>query len=789
MRLASRVLTPVVVGLIAAAGAPMSRSFAHDPATGDSPSIVGCGKAEMLKQRYLMGLDPMGEIPGVSYGPREALTDTDVLNNNVEIEIIPSSATENIKGTNTMTIKSLTNGLTQFTFMLRSQYVIDSIVYNGTTTLTPTNVGSYGRRVTLPAPVNAGTTFTLKITYRGLAVSRGFGSIEFTTQNSQPLVSTLSEAYFSATWWPAKDGDFGLPGDNRDKATMQMAIIAPNTMVSVSNGLLQGVDAVDSSRNRYRWATNYPTAPYLVFFSSTNYNRWQQTYTYPLTGGGTGTMPVEFAIYPSSDSPANRAAWETCLGMFPVFRPMYGEYPFINEKYGMYQFPFGGGMEHQTYTGMGTFNESVVAHELGHQWWGDNVTCRFWNDIWLNEGMATYTECLWAERKAGGLSLAALQAALASRKPSTNSTQTVYVPTGTVTPQTGVGDMNRIFSSDTTYNKGAWVMHMLRHTLGDTLFFDTLKAYRAMYQGSAATTDDFKAVVESMSGKDYDQFFNQWVYGPGAPAYAYGSNSISINGKNYLQMRVRQTQSATFGTFVMPMDVRISTPGGTINTVVNNDAATEHYVIPIGASGAASSAVLDPDVWVLWATRASEAFVQGPPVVVETLPAPGSSTDVSAAPAQLRVYVTQGITASPANFTLTRDGNSVPLSYSFDAPSSSIRITPTGGWAAGAYALTANGVVASSGGLALDGEVSSATSPAALPSGNGLAGGTYALQFTITAPVCAADFNNDGFVDFTDFDAFVSAFEAGGTGADFNNDGFIDFTDFDAYVAAFEAGC
>src|SRR5262249_15754047 len=149
------------------------------------------------------------------------------------------------------------------------------------------------------------------------------------------------------------------------------------------------------------WLTNYKTAPYLWFFSSTNYNQWSRTYTYQLPGGGTGTMPVEFSIYPASDTAANRAAWEKVVDMLGVFSQLFGEYPFVGEKYGIYQFPFAGGMEHQTYTGQGTFVEYVTAHELGHQWWGDNVTCRTWNHIWLNEGFATYCEALWEEFKPG----------------------------------------------------------------------------------------------------------------------------------------------------------------------------------------------------------------------------------------------------------------------------------------------------------------------------------------------------------------------------------------------------
>ncbi|MEK6701545.1 MAG: M1 family aminopeptidase, partial [Planctomycetota bacterium] len=401
----------LIAALQAAAGTALAQ---HD----ETHHLTGCGKAEALAQLFAAGLSPTGEGgPGGGIGSREAMTDTDVLNNFVDFEIVPGPNT--ISGSNTMTVTSLVNGLSTFTFMLRSNFTITDIKLNGVTTLTAVSTGSYGRQVTFPVPFNAGDTFTLKITYNGTAVSRGFGSIEFQTQAGIPIVCSLSEPYYAGTWWPAKDGDFAAQGDNSDKATFDMWVTAPNNLVTASNGLLQGTDALAGNRKRYRWHTGYPTASYLACFSSTNYNTWTTTYNYPLAGGGTGAMPVQFFIYPQSDSAGNRAAWEKVSAMMATFRPLFGEYPFVNEKYGIYQFVFGGGMEHQTMTGQGTFNEGVTAHELGHQWWGDNVTCRTWGDIWLNEGFATYAAVLWNEFKPTGSSSAASQ--MAGIRPSTTS--------------------------------------------------------------------------------------------------------------------------------------------------------------------------------------------------------------------------------------------------------------------------------------------------------------------------------------------------------------------------------
>lgn len=429
-------------------------------------------------------------------------------------------------------------------------------------------------------------------------------------------------------------------------------------------------------------------------------------------------------------------------------------------------------------TGMGGFGEGTNAHELGHQWWGDDVTCKTWNHIWLNESFATYSQGLWDERKPGSSGLPALHNFMSGIRPS-DSSSTVYV--------SNVADMNTIFSYDMSYAKGAWVLHMLRHAVGDTTFFNILAAYREQYRGSAATTDDFFAVASSVSGKDFTGFKNAWIMDNGWPTYQYAFQNVTVNGQRYLRLYLRQSQAASMPTFPMPIDVRVNTASqGSQTYVVNNDARTEHFVIPV--HGAATSIVLDESNWILNGGKSTVAFVQGPPKVVEASPEPGQEIEASDAPNSIGVFFSENVTTSASDYVVTRDGNNVPFTLSYNAAAFTSTID-TGTLAAGEYQVRVKSTVRSAvGAIALDGEVTDADNPAALPSGDGLTGGNAVFTFAVTNP-CSVDFDGDGFVTGTDFDLFVAAYEAGDIAADFDGDGFVTGVDFDSYVAAYEVGC
>jgi hypothetical protein len=735
--------------------------------------VIGCGKGQAIIHQFLRGPESEGPADLPEAGT-DSLTDTDVLHNDLTIEVFP--ATASLAGTNIFTIQSKSENLTTFTFRLREQFTITSALIDGAIPVNVQQVGITTRVVTLDHTYSMDEIFTLTISYTGTPVSLGFGSITYTTHAGADIVCTLSEPYYAYSWWPAKDGDVGVEGDNSDKATFDIRIIAPDTLTSVSNGVLQSIETLSDNREQYHWQTTYPMTTYLACFSTTTYIHWTSTYNY-----AGGSMPVEFYVWPEFDAPENRTAWELSLTALDVFGSLYGLYPFINEKYGLYQFTFGGGMEHQTMTGIGGFWESVVVHELSHQWWGDMITCKTWHDIWLNEGFATYSEALWYEHKPGSAGLPDLFAAMAARRPS-NVSGTVYVEDGEL------GSVNAIFSTNNSYRKAAWVLHQLRHVVGDATFYNILAAYRAAHEYGAATTSDFQDVCESVHGADLDWFFNEWIYGPGAPAYQSGFTSVLVDGQRYLLLYINQTQQSSWGTFTMPIDVRVDYTGGTSQTLtVWNNADPQWYVLPVPAQPTAIA--LDEFDWILATSKTSVTYVNGPPVLVQANPAPTAIFNVLSPPPTLIASFSTNVNAPASAFSITGDATGPrAFTLTYSAAQQTATLTFTQPLQPDRYivqiAPTVTSVVS---GLALDGEIANGV----LPSGNGVPGGAAVYDFHV-APRGDADADLD--IDLADYAALTACLSgpevalapASCAVFNFDADGDVDLADAAAFSNVFD---
>ena len=383
------------------------------------------------------------------------------------------------------------------------------------------------------------------------------------THNGTPALFTLSEPFGAKEWWPCKH-------DLNDKIdSIDVFIKAPSQYVAVSNGVEQSIELDGLGNKITHFKHNYPIPAYLVAIAVTNYQLMTQT-----AGTAPHTFPIVNYLYPENfNSASNQLA--VTLPIMNLFENKFGTYPFANEKYGHAQFGWGGGMEHTTVSFMGSFGRSLIAHELAHQWFGNQITCGSWQDIWLNEGFASYLEGMVVEQLDGATSFVDWKQNKISNITSVNG-GSVFVP------ESDANNSNRIFSSRLSYNKGAMVVNMLRFVLGDTHFFQAINNYlndpQLMY--GYAVTSDLKAHLEQVSGLDLTEFFNDWVYNQGYPKYTIQANNLA---SGQVKVKINQTQShSSVSYFEMPVPIRLYANGGVFQDVVlENTYNGQEYILDI----------------------------------------------------------------------------------------------------------------------------------------------------------------------------------------------------------------
>ncbi len=502
----------------------------------------------------------------------------------IELGLNPNSVT----GSNTLDIVSKSDGLTSITLDLFDVMVVGGVWLDGAPVLfTHANDQI---EIDLGQSFDVDDAFAVRVEYGGapfhLSAAAGYSGTHGSP--AVDVIATHSQPFNAPAWWPCKNSI-------DDKFTMDMWVTSPDWMTVASNGRFDGVDTLSGSRARYRWAETFPISVYLVSIAATNYSHWTEYYVH-----SSGLMPVEFYIYPEDVSTVQPLLVDV-VSMIETFSDpdCFGEYPFLEEKYGIAQFEGCCGMEHQTITSQGSFPERRTVHELAHMWWGDAITCATWHDIWLNEGFARYAESLWHERKPGGSHAAYLSHMMAYRPSSFGGTVYRY----------DISTSGQIFSGTNVYNKGSWVMHMLRHVLGDDVFYDVLAEYRQTYEDSSATTADFQFIVESVSGRAMDWFFDQWVYQGGAPYYRFGWQADFAGNQNRVLLHVEQFQSS-FPDFEMPIDVVVEYADTSTDTfVIKNDRELQWFIIDTPQT--AVDVQLDPDTWILRGAMDEVAYMSG----------------------------------------------------------------------------------------------------------------------------------------------------------------------------------
>ncbi|RYZ41980.1 MAG: M1 family peptidase, partial [Sphingobacteriales bacterium] len=367
--------------------------------------------------------------------------------------------------------------------------------------------------INFPSQLPMGAKDSLTVFYKGIPAETGFGSFIQSTHAGIPVMWSLSEPYGARDWWPCKNG-------LDDKAdSIDIYVTHPAIYKAAANGLLQSENPIPGNKIVTHWKHRYPIATYLIAMAVTNYTVFNNTVQL-----GSVSLPMQTHCYPE-----NLALFQNntqkVLNAMQFFHANFGDYPFIKEKYGHVQFGWGGGMEHQTATFLVTPDESLMAHELGHQWFGDKLTTHSWEDIWLNEGFATYLAAVYMEQTYPANIYVNRRAVI------NNITSQ---PGGSVKVD-DTSNVSRIFNNRLSYNKGSYLLYMLRWIVGDSTFTRAIKNYQSdpALAYNFTNTQQLKRHLELASGKNLAYFFNQWYTGQGQPTYhvqwsQLGSSSVRI---------------------------------------------------------------------------------------------------------------------------------------------------------------------------------------------------------------------------------------------------------------------
>ncbi|MBE2246994.1 MAG: peptidase M1 [Candidatus Competibacteraceae bacterium] len=468
-----------------------------------------------------------------------------------------------IKGSVLSGFKPITSGVNQIVFDLSYQLTVDSVIFQNQQMVFNQTTND-GVEIDLPFTLTPSQYYEVIVYYQGEPPPSGaLGGFDTSSHNGVPVAWTLSEPYGAKHWWPCKQS----LNDKID--SVHMLIRTPSQYRAGANGILTS-EYVSGPWAYYQWEHKYKIPAYLVAFAVSNYAVYSDYILY----SPTDSIEVLNYVYPE-DLVNVQLETQRIQEMMPMFNQRFGLYPFYNEKYGHMHCEFGGGMEHTTMTSMGHFGYEIIAHELAHQWFGNTITCKTWEDIWINEGFATYLTGMVYEHNYPHLYW-----------PIWKKNQVNYimsVPWGSVKVD-DTTDVWRIFDGRLSYSKGAMLLHMLRMTIGDTAFFQG--TYNYLHDPNLrfgfASTEDFKTHVEATSGVDLTYFFDDWYAGQGHPIYwinwsQYPSNTV------YIKLNQMPTHpSVSF--FELPVPIQFWCGGQDTLIWFSNTSNGQEYWVTLPAS-------------------------------------------------------------------------------------------------------------------------------------------------------------------------------------------------------------
>ncbi|MCM3878240.1 MAG: M1 family metallopeptidase [Thermoanaerobaculia bacterium] len=519
-----------------------------------------------------------GVVPGSVEGTDRGL---DVLSYDISFDVDP--AIRFLSGTTVIRVAGFAPQTTSLSLDLDDAFTVTASTRDGLDVA----AAHAGGKLVIPfvPPLGAADRATLSVSYRGLPPAAS--ALDFWQHAGGWAATSVAEPFLARTFWPCVD-------DPKDKAVATVHATVPAGYVMASAGAVSVADA-GGGRSTYTWKLPQAVSTYLVSLNVANYVTVEDTYT-ALDGR---KMPIRSYLMPEN-AEANAPRLSAMKNHIEVLASLFGEYPFVDTKYGIVSSAFSGGMEHPTLTSIGENILSNVSrnitlllvHELAHQWWGDRVTMRTWDDIWLNEGFATYSEVLYLERAEG------LNPGVTLR---TSYDDGLF---GGRLAQAVVADPANPFQfSGAVYYKGAYFLHMLRRLVGDDAFFSGLRAYGDAHAWGTATRGELRALFEHRTGLDLKQFWDQWLETQFRPTFR-ATFRTSADGST-VTLTVTETQGHTVvhplagpndkPFYVFPLPVRITYLDGTTFdvTIVPTDVTTT-MTVPNPSKKFVAGIQLDP---------------------------------------------------------------------------------------------------------------------------------------------------------------------------------------------------
>ncbi|MCO6498553.1 MAG: T9SS type A sorting domain-containing protein [Chitinophagaceae bacterium] len=525
----------------------------------------------------------------------------DVKHHRFDWNIDPTQA-KRISGSVTTWFETTEDDVSEITFDLnKSAYDNGNLIvkYHGSTVAHSFPTDGYPDILTIELPVTLekNKLDSVTIFYDGVPPARAGNAhgAQLIDNAGYPLFYTLSESYEDKDWWPCK-------ADMQDKIdSITIMITTPEDYTPAANGVITNTYNDDGYTTTI-FKHKYPIASYLVGIAVTQYNIYDRG---TVSIGGTD-VPIVYYISKGREPTTQQLnIFDACKQELEIFSDLFGEYPYKNEKYGMYEFGFNGGMEHQTFSGMSWSafrNGRVVPHELMHQWFGNKVTMATWEHLWLSEGFARYSEALACE-KVPMLGIDPVDVRASFKSKANDATNRNY---GCVIPEALITNSSTLWGSaygKTVYERGGMVVSMLRTLLGDDLFFQACRNYLndPALAYKSAVTGDLQAHLEGViPGLDLTDFFDSFVYGNGYPDYseefavqwqAVGSDKIRFG----IYGQKKSTGSnVSYYSAVIPL--RIQGDGGKDTLIVLFDRGVNG--VSVGGNGITFGSTPTPEVYL-----------------------------------------------------------------------------------------------------------------------------------------------------------------------------------------------